>query len=50
MPYDQHWNAGVQHELMKKIVMEVDYVGNKGSFLPEAKGDLRCFVPVLRPG
>jgi hypothetical protein len=33
MGYDQHWNFGVQHELFSNTVVEVDYVGNKGSFL-----------------
>src|SRR5262252_5571628 len=33
MGYDQHWNFGVQHELFADTVVEVDYVGNKGSFL-----------------
>jgi hypothetical protein len=31
--YDQHWNFGVQYQLWKRTVLEVDYVGNKGSFL-----------------
>jgi len=31
--YDQHWNFGVQHELFSGTVIEIDYVGNKGSFL-----------------
>jgi hypothetical protein len=35
MPYDQHWNFGIQQQLLKKLVVEVDYVGNKGSFLPD---------------
>ena len=33
MGYDQHWNFGVQHELWKNAVIEVDYVANKGAFL-----------------
>jgi hypothetical protein len=33
MGYDQHWNFGVQHELFANTVVEIDYVGNKGSFL-----------------
>jgi Carboxypeptidase regulatory-like domain/TonB dependent receptor len=33
MGYDQHWNFGVQHEIHSNIVAEIDYVGNKGSFL-----------------
>ena len=34
-PYDQHWNFGVQQQLMPKLVFEVNYVGNKGLFLPD---------------
>ncbi len=33
MGYDQHWNFGVQRQLVKKLLLEVDYVGNKGTFL-----------------
>jgi len=33
MGYDQHWNLGVQHEIFSGTVIEIDYVGNKGSFL-----------------
>jgi hypothetical protein len=33
MGSDQHWNFGVQHEIRSNIVAEIDYVGNKGSFL-----------------
>jgi len=31
--YDQHWNLGVQRQLNSVTVFELDYVGNKGSFL-----------------
>ena len=31
--YDQHWNFGIQRQLNSVTVLEVDYVGNKGSFL-----------------
>ena len=31
--YDQHWNFGIQHQLRGRTLIEVDYVGNKGSFL-----------------
>ncbi len=31
--YDQHWNAGIQRQLNSVTVLEVDYVGNKGTFL-----------------
>jgi hypothetical protein len=30
MGYDQHWNFGVQQGLGHSMVLEVDYVGNKG--------------------
>jgi len=30
MGYDQHWNLGVQQGLGRNMVLEVDYVGNKG--------------------
>ena len=35
MGYDQHWNFGIQRQLAKRMVLEVDYVGNKGSFLDD---------------
>ena len=34
MPYDQHWNLGIQQQLMPKLLVELDYVGNRGLFLP----------------
>ncbi len=34
-PYDQHWNIGIQRQIMAKMVVEANYVGNKGSFLPD---------------
>jgi hypothetical protein len=33
MGSDQHWNIGFQQELMANTVLEVDYVGNKGTHL-----------------
>ncbi|MDQ2945351.1 MAG: carboxypeptidase-like regulatory domain-containing protein, partial [Acidobacteriota bacterium] len=33
MGYDQHWSFGVQRQLPFDSVLEVDYVGNKGSNL-----------------
>ena len=36
LPYDQHWNFGIQQQVLTKLVLEVDYVGNKGSFLPDS--------------
>jgi Carboxypeptidase regulatory-like domain len=31
MGYDQHWNFGVQQQVARNMVAEVEYVGNKGS-------------------
>ncbi|MBO0798144.1 MAG: hypothetical protein J2P31_04910, partial [Blastocatellia bacterium] len=33
MGSDQHWNFGIQQELTASTVLEVDYVGNKGTHL-----------------
>ncbi|HYE75870.1 MAG TPA: TonB-dependent receptor [Blastocatellia bacterium] len=33
MGYDQHWNFGIQQELVQNTVLQVDYVGNKGTHL-----------------
>ena len=33
MPYSQSWNFGVQRELPGRVVMEVNYVGSKGTRL-----------------
>jgi hypothetical protein len=33
MGYDQHWNLGVQQQLSKTIVADIEYVGNKGSHI-----------------
>ena len=32
-PYVQQWNVGVQHEIAKNTVLDVSYVGNKGTKL-----------------
>jgi hypothetical protein len=29
--YDQHWNFGVQQQIAKRMVFDVEYVGNKGT-------------------
>ena len=31
MGYDQHWNFGIQQQLAKTMVVDIEYVGNKGS-------------------
>jgi hypothetical protein len=33
-PYDQHWNFGLQQQIASKTLFEVNYVGNRGLFLP----------------
>jgi len=32
MGYDQHFSFGIQHQLRKKMSLEVDYAGNRGRF------------------
>jgi outer membrane receptor protein involved in Fe transport len=32
-PYVQQWNAGVQHELPRRVLLEVAYLGSKGTHL-----------------
>ena len=58
-PYDQHWNAGIQQQLTRTTVLEVEYVGNKGSFLrgsdpinnpPAAAGSVQTRRPYPRFG
>ena len=33
MGYDQHWSFGVQQQVAKSMVVDVEYVGNKGSHI-----------------
>jgi hypothetical protein len=33
-PYDQQWNLSIQRELTRGLVMEVGYLGTKGTHLP----------------
>ncbi|MEW5976644.1 MAG: TonB-dependent receptor [Acidobacteriota bacterium] len=33
MPYVQQWNFGIQHELVTDLLLEVNYVGSKGTRL-----------------
>jgi hypothetical protein len=32
-PYNQQWSFGIQHEVMPKTILEVSYVGSKGTHL-----------------
>jgi hypothetical protein len=32
-PYVQQWNAGIQHEFPKAVVLDVSYIGSKGTHL-----------------
>jgi hypothetical protein len=59
MGYDQHWNFGVQHQLRGNMLVEADYVANKGSFLnsgnpfndpPAAAGNIQARRPFPRFG
>jgi hypothetical protein len=36
--YAEHWNFGVQHQLMRNTVLDVNYVGNHGVKLPAGAG------------
>lgn len=33
LPYSQNWNLGIQRELWKDLLVEVNYVGSKGTHL-----------------
>jgi Carboxypeptidase regulatory-like domain/TonB dependent receptor len=33
MPYSQNWNFGVQHEVVKNVLVDLNYIGSKGSHL-----------------
>lgn len=33
MPYVQQWNFGIQHQLVADLLVEVNYIGNKGTHL-----------------
>lgn len=59
MGYDQHWNFGIQQQLMANTVLEVDYVGNKGTHLagttainnpPAGSGAIQARRPYPRYG
>ncbi len=33
MPYSQNWNFGIQHEIARNVLLEMNYIGSKGSRL-----------------
>jgi hypothetical protein len=47
MGYDQHWNFGVQKQLAKTILADVEYIGNKGSNI---QGNDAFNIPEPGPG
>jgi hypothetical protein len=47
MGYDQHWNFGVQKQIGKTMVFDIEYVGNKGSFI---QGNNAFNIPDAGPG
>lgn len=47
MGYDQHWNFGVQQQLAKNLVMDIEYVGNKGTNI---QGSNAFNIPDPGPG
>ncbi len=47
MGYDQHWNLGIQQQLSKTMVAELEYVGNKGSHV---QGNDAFNIPSPGPG
>ncbi len=47
MGYDQHWNFGVQQQLAKSVVADLEYVGNKGSHIQGSDG---FNIPAPGPG
>ena len=45
--YLQHWNFGIQRELWKQTMIQVDYVGVKGTRLPTGSPAGNCHLPCL---
>jgi hypothetical protein len=60
MPYSQSWNFGVQRELPKEVLMEVNYIGSRGTRLlrivdgnpsqPKLVAQLEAFCVPTNPG
>jgi hypothetical protein len=47
MGYDQHWNFGIQQQVAKNMVVDVEYVGNKGTHI---QGNDAFNIPEPGPG
>lgn len=47
MGYDQHWNFGVQQQIARNMVLDVEYVGNKGTNI---QGNNAFNIPDPGPG
>ncbi len=47
MGYDQHWNFGVQQQIAKTMMFDIEYVGNKGSRI---QGNNPFNIPEPGPG
>ena len=47
MGYDQHWNFGIQQQVAKHMVADIEYVGNKGTHIA---GNDAFNVPDPGPG
>jgi hypothetical protein len=47
MGYDQHWNFGVQQQVAKRTVFDIEYVGNKGTRI---QGNNAFNIPDPGPG
>jgi hypothetical protein len=45
--YLQHWNFGIQRELGKETMIQVDYVGVHGTRLPSGSPAGNCHLPCL---
>lgn len=47
MGYDQHWNFGVQQQIAKSMMFDIEYVGNKGTHI---QGNNAFNIPDPGPG
>ncbi len=47
MGYDQHWNLGVQQQFARTMLLDIEYVGNKGSNI---QGGNAFNIPEPGPG